>query len=258
MAHPWYKRYPTDLWGDARVMQMSSMAKLAYSALLDLAWQFDGLQDPVRVMANAFGLTSEEAQACWSEMASCWDYDSRGRVWRQSRLEAQKREADERQERARRNGLMGGRPADDNDEQSEARRIAEARAREGTPRPAAEKKANRPTPAKAQEIANGHPFIGSIPDGPKAVRAWAEELQAAKKLWASPKALQNHLDNLAQFPRDFALEAIRQCEANQWTGIQAGIKQAREMREEARRNGQARHDGARVDRREPSRTPQAI
>lgn len=243
-------------------MVMSPNAKLVYACLLDLAWQLDGLKDPVAQIRAAFGVPNSEE--IWEEIRDCWVFDRRGGCWRQPRLEQQRAEANEKSEKARRaalTGWSGGRAEQDDDAAqalAEASELAEAKAAAGKPRKRPKKVSSAPTPAKAQEIAKGHPYVGAIPDGPKLVRAWAEALKTAKKLWASPKALQRHLDHLAQYPVEIAVEAIELCEANQWTGVIAGIESARKARQEAQRHGAQRHDSARVDRREPSRAPQAI
>jgi hypothetical protein len=241
---------------------MTPISRLVYAALIDLAWQLDGLKNPVAQIRLAFGVDNPEE--VWEEIRDCWVFDRRAGVWRQPRLEQQRAEANEKSEKARRAALTGwasGR-VDEDDEAAQALRqaneLAEAKAAAGKPRPRPPKSSSSPTPAKAEEIAKGHPFVGAIPDGPKKVRQWAEALKSARKLWASPKALQRHLDHLAQYPVEIAMEAVELCEENQWTGVIAGLESARKARQEATRHGAQRHDSARVDRREPERRPQAI
>lgn len=125
----------------------------------------------------------------------------------------QKREADRERQRRRRAGEAAIDSAD-----------------EPTPKPKlpapTKPKKQKVTLAQATSVATQHPIIGQVKGAVEAVGQWQQELESARKLWATVAALGKHLDNIAQHPPEVALLAIEYAAANQHTTIAGGLKEA--------------------------------
>lgn len=96
MTLPWYRWFPTDFAGDARVRLMSTHARAAYRDLLDLSWEIGPLKAPQEAL-KSLGWSAK----CWVEISPCWRFDRKRKGWVQPRLEAERKNAEKRSQKGR-------------------------------------------------------------------------------------------------------------------------------------------------------------
>jgi uncharacterized protein YdaU (DUF1376 family) len=258
MSLPYYRRYPTDLWGDSKVQQMSGAAQLAHAGLLDFAHQ-----GPVR-NPGALLRRWEQPEELWEEIRELWYETPEG--WRQKRMDQEIAWGQSRREKAQaavqaREAMRNSPRSSDDDRTMNARSSNDhltstsTRTRtstrtiqpeeettpsgDGSPSETKAKKSRKPTEGQTRAAVESFLGLQALPGFVEAVLAWREAL-GAKKRWASVAALRSRLTWLEKHRED-ALDLVRIATEECWTDPVHAEKRLLERRGKA--NGRAKSDG---------------